>query len=329
MSTPQLSYQHAHLFREVEDLVRRLDRQRAERESFVCRGADEAEIVGLAARALRHAGIRAVLDGVIANLETQPDEDWIFRSSLTVRQEPKAMDSVFAPRDQQRAGVFLPYALYALGKLYLNFLKPEVRVELEAAGHDPDEVRLAILIQVVAGARDRDGALGRERTASFSASVYPAQQKCRCNVAFGLPPLATRPLWGGRYQPATVTVERFGAGGPPRLDAAHAKFEWRGGGHAFRQTHKAVLIPEQGLAYEPLKTGAADALECFRVGGEEVCLPVPPTALQGALEIAATAAQHLGGDGSSAWRIDGVLTKDPLTGAWDGPMIVGANQIFD
>jgi hypothetical protein len=346
MVTPQWTYQDAQPFRAVEDLVKRLDQQRSTTGSFVCRGPDEAEIVGLTIKALKNRDIRSFLDIVMEGFETLPGEDKIFRSSLTVPDEPKSMDSVFVPRDQQREGIFLPYLLYSLGKLYMNFSKPEVKAELIAAGHALASVRLAILVQVVSGARDDTGAVGRERTASFSASVYTGKKRCQCNIVFGLPLLATRPWFNGTFQAPTVTVERFSLQSPFPLDATNTTFDWRKEGPEtlhradlhrakdvpqFRQTHKATLIPERGIVYEQLRPGTADPLECFNVGGKEVCLPVPPLTLQKLLPGLATVSEHMqGGDPlRSAWRIDGVITQSPDTASWGEPSFVGVSQILE
>lgn len=341
MGTPQWSYQDTHLAREVEDLVKRLEQQRNTRGSFVCRGADEAEVVGLAMKALRNPGVRSSLDSVMQALETCPDEDWIFRSSLTVTNEPKSMDSVFMPRDQQREGIFLPYVLYALGRLYMNFSKPEVKAELMAAGHDLASVRLAILMQVVGGARDAAGAVGRERTASFSASISPATKRCQCNIVFGLPLLATRPWFNGTFQPPTVTVEQFDSQSPLPLDASKTTIEWRKVSRetlhrandvpGFRQTHKATLIPESGIVYEQLRIGSADPVECFRVGGDEVYFPIPLSTLQKLMHSLASISEHMQRSGrhESAWRFDGIMTQAPDTGSRGEISVVGANQISE
>lgn len=341
MVTPQLSYQHAHLFREVEDLVNRLDELRSTKGSFVCHGADEAEIVGLTMKALRNKELRSLMNHVIEALESYPDGDWICRSSPTVQIEPKSMDSVFVPRDQQREGVFLPYALYSLGKLFMNFFKPEVQAELKALGHDPASVRLAVLMQVVGGARDDEGIVGRERTVSFSASVYPQSKKCKCNIVFGLPLLATRPWLNGSYQPATISVERFSLREPFPDDAANTRIEWRkavGGSSQraedaseFCQTHKAILIPEKGIVYQQVRIGSTELLERFRVGSDEVRLPIPRSAVQNLLRISATATEHMhGGDPHGLpWRIDGIVTQSPDRTSWEDISIVGANQIFN
>jgi hypothetical protein len=271
--------------------------------------------------------MRALVHELAGRVATAPGEDWILRSSLSVRHEPKAMDSVFLPRDQKRNGVFMPYVLYAFGKLYANFVAPKVQQELAAMGHNQEEVGIAALLQQVAGARDRSGALGRERTVSFSAEISP-RGRLHLHLVFGLPILATRPLWSGIRQCATLLVEpRAGlrpgtAGG--LLAAARSEHQ------DFPQTVIAVLIPERGLVMEDLQLGAENRLESVALGAATSArLPLPAEVIETVLEIASKAGEAAGQleVAERAWRIDGVLARAAGSGRWGPPSIVGLSSI--
>jgi hypothetical protein len=297
--------------------------------------------MALAMKILQHEGSRKVMGELVDQANTQPQEDWVCRPSPTVKKEPRSLVAVFVPRDQKRKGVFLPYVMYAYNKLVLHFLSKTVQDEMRAFGYDPSDLALPTLFQVVAGARDKEGAVGRERTVSFSARIAYSERRVACNVVFGLPLLATRPRWNDRDQAVKFTFDGFDPGGSVELTAANTRVEWQGpaaSGHGrsagperFCQTHKAVLIPEKGIVYEEIDLRKKDKPVGFSlVGGrEDVYAPLDLNSFGTLLTVLGGVCATFSGqpDYEDGIRLDGVLTEEKRGAGPGKPMLVGVSPL--
>ncbi len=315
----------------IMELVFKLDEIRHLTGSFMCSGRTESELVELTDRILSTSSYREVMISSFLQAGLKPTDDLILRSNLVgVPREPKSMDSVFVPRDQARSDFFLPYLLYAIGKLEMNLQSPQVQQELRKMGYDPSSVRQSPLVQVVAGARDRFGAIGRENTISFSAEVSLIPLAIRCNFVFGLPLLATRPTWNGVFQPQTLTIREFGLKSLKSTDELNARqemFLWESDKNhlsEFSQTHQAVLIPERGIVYEALRSIELRTTNKIEPQGFII---LAEDELEDVLRLLLSAALSLNRGSSSPedHRIDGVLIFQG--GILRKPSLVGAVPI--
>ena len=148
--------------------------------------------------------LRALFD----HLKTAPGRDWILRPSvgdLWIDHEPRSLRGCVVPRDPEYPANVLPYLAYAFCKISLAFDSSTVQAELRDA---PRGSKLSVSAQELVGFKTSDQAVGRTRTTSFSAVVDTDSGQMSTRLVLGLPMLATRPMWGGRYQ--AVVVRRRG-----------------------------------------------------------------------------------------------------------------------
>lgn len=319
-----------------------LDQHRMSTGSFVVRGKHESELTTLALKILQSEGPRNVISELVDQVSTQPDEDWVCRPSLTVKREPQSLRAMFVPRDRRRKGVFLPYVMYAYTKLTLLFLSKPVQDELRAFGYDPSGLAMPAMLQVVGGARDRKGALGRERTISFSARVNYDEKRMDCNVVFGLPLLATRPHWNDRNQAVQFKVEGFVLDKPIGLTAANTQVEWQrpagpglqksAGPELFCQTHKAVLISEKGIVYEEIDVRKTDRPVCFCLpgGSAEIYAPMDLISFENIVDMLRKVRPMFSNnpDFEKGIRLDGLLIKETRKDEWGKLVTVGVSPVW-
>jgi hypothetical protein len=327
----------------IDLLVYKLDEIRSRTGSFVCLGEDDRFVSKLCELVLSTPS-GAQMHGFIKGLDFVPTDDLIVRSDMVgVHEEPRSMTSVFVPRDSKRTEMYVPYFIYALGKLDQNFRDDVVQRELVENGYDSSQVHLAPIIQKVGGARDSSGALGRERTVSFSATLDLDKHECVCNVVFGLPLLATRPIWKGSLQSATFSCQRFDPEdilqGKTHYDL---RFEWEKSDRIelrrhdslrrrFRQTHKAVLIPEKGIVFEELEFITKDVLFDVEPShlSNDIYFPLPRSECEELIGLFGKVLLGIPRDApeTRGHRIDGILVRQ-IDGSWDSPCLVGFSPIW-
>ena len=319
------------------ELILQLDDIKHKTGSFKCYGEDEKKVMAISNIILSSSGIVRTLQQLLSSARVSAHDDLILRSDLVgIFTEPRSMDSVFVPRDPERSEVFLPYLLYALGKLEMNFRSPQVQQELIAMGYDPKTVKLAPLLQTVAGARDELGIIGRERTVSFSIRYYYDRGLYKCNLAIGLPLLATRPQYDGIFQPMQLTLKGIDINKISRCESMSVDDTWKYIKEnididnnilsPFRQTHKAVLIPHKGIEYEPANWVDFHSIPELSIHQRSI---LPQQVIRRLIYTSAMVALEMykSNTDEKGMRLDGLFVKE--NNEWQSPVLITSLPISE